>query len=350
MKVNLLNLLPGVRWTLHGLPPPDSGNQKAKLHRLFFNKSSKSKSSLEDTSHGLLYARQSTLSLTSEPDVDLDARTHAQGQSLFFSMLPTEIREMVYEYVMGGGTLHLISAKKRFKHFVCEDHLKAGEGREERMRRECGCRVLTDGRESKGLDMGCLSLVRCCRRMYVSAYFLSSRTGCGRDDAHNADERRYSEAISHLYRSHTFSLLHITHLLYLPSAFPQPRLNNIRTLHLRWAIRGFPYLRRGPTHRLAYREDTVNWKRGWGIIAGMEGLRNLYVAVVDPSPHDMWEGSWLESEELLLQPVKEVVRPRWFELMLPFASCGIEWDMGESRCVLRKPEGWLVEEVDVARQ
>jgi hypothetical protein len=89
----------------------------------------------------------------------------------------------------------------------------------------------------------------------------------------------------------------------------------------------------------------LNWERGWGIIAGLQGLKNLYVAVVDPRIHNMWQGSWLEFEELLLKPVKEVVRPRTFELMLPFASCGVGWDMGESRCVLRKPQNRVEEGV-----
>jgi hypothetical protein len=85
---------------------------------------------------------------------------------------------------------------------------------------------------------------------------------------------RYSEFIPHLYRPHAFSLLHITHLLYLPSSLPPQRLAQIRTLRLRWAIRALPFLRRGPSQRLAYYEDTANWVRGWGIIAGMEGLRD----------------------------------------------------------------------------
>ena len=94
---------------------------------------------------------------------------------------------------------------------------------------------------------------------------------------------RHAEAIPHLYRSHTFSLLHITHLLCLPTRIPSQRLNSIRRLRLRWAIRALPYLRRGPSHRLAYREDTANWERAWGIIAGMQGLRDLFVVLVDPS-------------------------------------------------------------------
>jgi hypothetical protein len=71
----------------------------------------------------------------------------------------------------------------------------------------------------------------------------------------------------------------------------------------------------------------------------MAKLRDLYVVLVDPSPQDMWERNWIELEEHLLRPVKAVTKPRWFELMLPFASCSTAWDMGESSVVLRKPEG-----------
>jgi hypothetical protein len=155
---------------------------------------------------------------------------------------------------------------------------------------------------------------------------------------------RYSEAVSHLYRPHTFSLLHLTHLLHLPTRIPSQRLNTIRTLRLRWAIRALPYLRRGPTNSIAYREDTANWERAWAIIASMQGLRDLFVVLVDPSPHDMWERNWLELEGQLLQSVKGVTRPTFFELMLPYASCVTQWDMSESAVRLRKPESRVIEE------
>jgi hypothetical protein len=133
----------------------------------------------------------------------------------------------------------------------------------------------------------------------------------------------------------------MTHLLYLPTRIPHQRLNSIRTLRVRWAIRALPCLRRGPSQSVAYREDTLNWERGWSIIASMTGLRDLYVVISDPSPQGIWERSWVELEEQLLRPVKEVTRPSQFELMLPFSSCSTDWDMGESKVTLRTPEIWL---------
>jgi len=78
----------------------------------------------------------------------------------------------------------------------------------------------------------------------------------------------------------------------------------------------------------------------------MEGLRDLYVVISDPSPQGMWEPHWLMLEEKLLEPVKSVVAPRSAEVVLPFGSCRLDWDMGESRVVLRRPEGWVDEEED----
>jgi hypothetical protein len=85
----------------------------------------------------------------------------------------------------------------------------------------------------------------------------------------------------------------------------------------------------------------MNWEKSWNILAGMKGLRNLQVVLIDPSPQGIWEANWSELEDELLQPVKNVVSPSWFELVLPFASCRTDWDMGESMVVLKRPESEL---------
>lgn len=163
----------------------------------------------------------------------------------------------------------------------------------------------------------------------------------------NARETRYWEAAPHLYTPHTFSLLHITHLLYLPTRIPQPRLNTLRTLRIRWTIRALPYFRRGPSKHPAYPEDTANWEKAWAILASLQGLHDLRVMLVDQSRDGIWEGHWLELEDVLLEPVKQVTRPRWFEIRLPYATCGLDWDMGDSPARLTKPEAEEEEEEGV---
>ncbi|KAF2865441.1 hypothetical protein BDV95DRAFT_507112 [Massariosphaeria phaeospora] len=327
-KANLLlHCLPTMRWTPHDLDTAGTA-AKPKMRRTlpFLPRSrttrkdkdkdkDKDKKKPSEPNHGAVHRRKSTISLTSTPDAELDARTRGQGQSLFFAMLPVEIRREVYEYVMGGETVHLtLGAKTRFGHFVCEE-----EGNRSGKVGECGCRVLVGGRECRRLEGAGLALLKTCRRVY-------------------------SEAIAHLYTPHTFSLLHLTHLLYLPSRLPAPRLNTIRTLRLRWTLRALPYLRRQPSDRLAYPEDTANWARAWAILAGMQNLRTLYVVLIDP--RDTWQSAWLSLEETLLEPVKSVTRPAWFELVLPYANCRVGWDMGDSRVRLSKPEGGEVDELE----
>lgn len=100
------------------------------------------------------------LSLSSEVDEELDARTHAQGQSAFFMMLPVEIRKIVYEYVVGEETVHFLFAKKRFGHFICKRGEGEGEGDG-----ECGCKVLVGGSRCERLDGAGLRMLVVCRRM-----------------------------------------------------------------------------------------------------------------------------------------------------------------------------------------
>ncbi|KAF2628373.1 hypothetical protein BU25DRAFT_34285 [Macroventuria anomochaeta] len=263
----------------------------------------------------LLKPRKSAISLTSIPDSELDARTNFQWQSTFFAQLPLEIRRMVYGYLFEGETIHLMVGDKKdklgrketkFGNFICtQEHIG-----------QCTCRVVVARSPLETslpqLEIGHLSLVRSCRRMY-------------------------SECIYYLYAHHTFSLLHATHLLALPKHIPEQRLNTIQHLRLRWQIRALPYLRRGNSSKYAYREDTENWERGWEILASMKGLKTLSVMLVDPSQHGIWENNWLELEGVILEPVKKA-RVAEFEVVLPYASCDTERDMGSCGVRLRRPD------------
>ncbi|KAK1913943.1 hypothetical protein P3342_007189 [Pyrenophora teres f. teres] len=311
-KALLLSRLPGIRWAPHDIPSSEPSSSKPKSRNPFSLKSS----TLDNVTPR---PRKSSkpISFRSKPNVKMDARAHTQQQSLFFALLPIELRRIVYDYVMGEEAVHLtLSTKRRYSHFVCDDeHIGTEQGR------QCWCRVLVGGKKGLRLDRACTSLLRACKLVY-------------------------SEAISHLYRPHIFSLLHITHLLYLPSSLSQPRLNSIRTLHLRWAIRALPYLRRGPANRIAYREDTANWERGWQMIAGMEELRNLFVVLIDPSPQRLWEISWLDLQDLLLESVKDVKRPKEAVVVLPYPSCVTEWDSADSCVTLRSPIDGMVDQAE----
>ena len=78
----------------------------------------------------------------------------------------------------------------------------------------------------------------------------------------------------------------------------------------------------------------------------MEELRNLHVVLIDPSPQQLWERSWLELEDVLLESVREVKRPKEAIVVLPYPSCATEWDSGDSCVVLRSPTGGTVDQDD----
>ncbi|PVI00886.1 hypothetical protein DM02DRAFT_592037 [Periconia macrospinosa] len=238
--------------------------------------------------------KRSALELSED---DLVSRVHPQNQSSFFDKLPPEVRNLVYGYVMGEETVHLtMGAKKRFAHFVCQDECTSDyissrdEGRDDRVDQGwCRCKVLVGGK------------------------------------AHSA---RYLEGLPHLYNNHTFSLLHITHLLYLPKRTPLCTLTHIRSLCLRWSIRALPYYYRAMSHKptLAYPEDTENWERAWDILGNMDGLRDLRVVIL--SREGIWEAAWLSLEEKLVESIKKVARVKRVEVVLPYQSCRVDWDVG----------------------
>lgn len=80
----------------------------------------------------------------------------------------------------------------------------------------------------------------------------------------------------------------------------------------------------------------MNWEKGWAVLASMSGLQSLCVRLVDPSQNNIWEGNWLELENLILEPVKKV-RVEAFEVVLPYDGCETERDMGSCRVKLRRP-------------
>ncbi|KAF2746272.1 hypothetical protein M011DRAFT_404597 [Sporormia fimetaria CBS 119925] len=315
-----LTWMPGVQWIPHDIPADGSGNArnekpKSKSGRLQFLHPSL----LKYSRYPVYRRRVSTISLTGESNKALEARTCDQLESLMFGKLPYELRLMVYEYLVGEGeTVHLTLAgaekKRKYGHFILDEGII---GRQEQTMRECGCKVLVGGGVCRKLS-GVLGLAMSCRRAS-------------------------SETIHLLYAPNTFSLLHATHLFYLPSQIPYQRLNSIHTLHLRWTIRALPFLRR-PTspNRYAYPEDTANWIQGWNILSNMQGLRELYVVLCETKGQRIWERGWTDAEEKLMAEVKGVVRPQMFVVVLPYESCRVDgWEWGDCSVELRRP---MVEE------
>ena len=183
----LNTLLPTMRWVPHDIEPRTSGNTEKDSPRKFML----GRKGSGEPYHGTLRRKSNVISLVGDANKELDGKTHAQHQSPFFAQLPIEIRKIVYEYVVGQETIHLLFAKKRFGHFICP----GGENEE-----ECDCKVLVGGAHVQHLSNACVRMLVICLRMLVDAlstHFL----------------RRLTE--SQVYRS-SFTLILSSH--FLPSS------------------------------------------------------------------------------------------------------------------------------------
>ncbi|KAF2197640.1 hypothetical protein GQ43DRAFT_466258 [Delitschia confertaspora ATCC 74209] len=282
---NLFSCLPGIKWIPYDITeePPTRAVVRAETH-------SKTLAMWITDLQPTVRRKESNTPPRRLSDPGFGARTEAQSQSPFFTKLPLELRFMVYEYVFGSETVHLTvktywGKRVRMQHHICNGYCLRTDNQRIITGSECG---------RERLDQGWKGLLGCCRRMYT-------------------------ESIPHFYTSHTFSLLHISHLILLSKCLPSPHLNYIRTLRLRWRIRGLPFYRRVNEHNtLAYPEDTAQWLKAWEILKRMEGLRNLHVVLSDP--RGLWKEKWVDVQGEMLEETRDVCLRGRFELVLPYTE------------------------------
>lgn len=111
-------------------------------------------------------------------------RTHEQAQSPFLTKLPIEIREMIYEEILGGGDrrlVHVLRKDRRLGHWRCR--LQDGEEVCDEQDRRCVEGWLSykskvwhldrNGMLDLVTDGGLLPLLLTCRAMYVSTQISS---------------------------------------------------------------------------------------------------------------------------------------------------------------------------------
>ena len=199
--------------------------------------------------------------------------THPQPSSPLFTKLPLEIRERIYEIVLGGDIIHLVDVSQRIAHYRYA-HVEDTEGQDlptgtVALQNPLGPRApptvtWLDERNRiprpAQFSSGSLSLPLTCHAVYV-------------------------EAIPVLYGSNTFSMASPLVLIYLKDCVLRPwHFAQIRHLRLN------PWIRfDNPAHfggRVPTPHDAQTWARFWGVVAAMD-LRTLGV----------WIEFWGKEEE-----------------------------------------------------
>ncbi|CAD6590907.1 MAG: hypothetical protein ASARMPRED_005102 [Alectoria sarmentosa] len=204
--------------------------------------------------------------------------THPQQSSPLFTKLPREIRQHIYELVLGGDIIHLVDVSQRIAHHRYAHNEEDTESQDQptgsvALQNPLGPRApptvtWLDERNRiprpAQFSSGSLSLPLTCHAVYV-------------------------EAIPVLYRSNTFSMASPLVLIYLKDYVLRPwRFANIRHLRLN------PWVRfDNPAHfggRVPGPHDVETWATFWGIVAGME-LQTLGV----------WIEFWGKEEECCVE-------------------------------------------------
>ena len=126
-----------------------------------------------------------------------------------------------------------------------------------------------------------------------------------------SSSKSYSEAIETLYacNSFHFNLIEVTRRFSL--SIPSYRLNVITLLELDLRYRVVSE----PTDRAFY---GICWDECWHMVADMQGLRQLWVAINITS--DYWPPLPPPPLKQILDPLRAVTRPKLFEVSVPMST------------------------------
>ncbi|KAL8802980.1 MAG: hypothetical protein Q9182_003468 [Xanthomendoza sp. 2 TL-2023] len=207
-----------------------------------------------------------------------------QSDSLFLTRLPLEIRQEIYNYIVGGNLIHVVRKGQHLAHVRCKPGWEVDFQRDCRPHASSTCHSAAS---SMGFTAnGNIALLRTCRQIY-------------------------SEAVRIMYARNTFDFDHQDlFLLFSRSLLPQ-RLMAIRIIHLYCEERGlrWPFLKGGA--------GPSAWCLAWQVIRDeMPGLRHLRVKIVGE------QGSSYPSEDLAwwVRPMLQVRGLKSFHLEFRAAS------------------------------
>lgn len=236
-------------------------------------------------------------------------KTFDQTQSPLMR-LPFELRQMVYRYVLGDSTMHMILKEQKLGHLRCkaESALACPLGYNGlTLSREC-CWGTVDsaniwapqsGNRNEPTDGGIIPLLRSCRQIY-------------------------SESIAFLYSTNAFSFSDLDCLRYFSCTILPERLALIQNLDIEWCMAWPIYdpiaqqlLRTSPPLYPPY--DEATWEATWQIIAEMPNLRFVRVSL-------LYFANFRDAacEANMLAPLRKVTRPEKFEVH-------VSWDGDEVR-------------------
>lgn len=220
--------------------------------------------------------------------------------------LPKEIREMIFNHVMGGMRICLsLSESERKLIAWCHAYYEECTG----FQPYAICDFTSIGRRKLGL----FGLLLSCRMVYVNFNF---------SNIYHADVMTsYSEVVGLLYTQNSFDVLELDVLRFLPQLLLRENLDSIRSLEFTWLLKNPPMSFSAPSQLTERARRKTNyyreyWLAVWRNLSEMKGLEELTVKLhIFPPYYERWvpTRSFVAFE---LEIVRMVTRPKRFELWL----------------------------------
>ncbi|KAF2192559.1 hypothetical protein K469DRAFT_717106 [Zopfia rhizophila CBS 207.26] len=209
-----------------------------------------------------------------------------QAASMLMSKLPFELREMIWEYFLGGNRIHCYwKDKETLLGFICERQDQCVSFTHNQKREVNWISTVAIREEEINQEKRFMNLLRTCRAIYF-------------------------EASKVMYSSNLFDFTdHWVNFKYLPWVIPLSAISSIAQVHM--ACYDVPL----PSKNIGF----TLWVRSWETLALLKGLRYLHVELTGSA-----EWPKVTAEEMMeygdefLEPVKLVKWPMIFELVLPF--------------------------------
>ncbi|KAF2681370.1 hypothetical protein K458DRAFT_406703 [Lentithecium fluviatile CBS 122367] len=210
-----------------------------------------------------------------------------QAACPLISKLPIELRDAVWEYVLGHRTVHMYwQDRDTLRGFVCD--MQGGDGAQKKT-----CISMAHA-ENRGKELrwgsanhidekqisqvkGFMPLFLTCRAVYISPVFHTTCAGSRGIWAILLTLERYFETTRVLYATTHFDFTdHWPLFQYLPWSLPLASINQIG--HVRIVAHGVPF----PDHTGLPTADSIAWTKLWDTLALLKNLRVLEVEVVPP--------------------------------------------------------------------
>ncbi|KAF1817656.1 hypothetical protein P152DRAFT_510837 [Eremomyces bilateralis CBS 781.70] len=198
-----------------------------------------------------------------------DLAMSSQQQSMLLSKLPAELREMIWNEVIGDHVLHInhdwLKSTRRFEPLRTRDKKRLFYGTwhdHDSLRFPAGYRQRFWLHGFLSLNEVILS--------FSSARILSLPLTC---------RQIYMECIHLLYQRNFFSFRHLFQLTYFKSAVLPHRLSQIRYLRLQWRIPVNIFQDYVPTKWQRPPWNRRTWEKAIDTLVAMKGLRELIVII-----------------------------------------------------------------------